>query len=115
MKRNTRMISVAMAAVLALTMTACGRGGSDQKEPETGNATETAAAQDCVYSAEQIAVQDSDGIMSDLNVENMAYKDGRLYAAGYSYSFSDSGNHILLNFAPDGSDLQYSIGRRRRF
>ena len=98
-----------MAAVLALTMTACGRGGRDQKEPETGNATETAAAQDCVYSAEQIAVQDSDGIMSDLNVENMAYKDGRLYAAGYSYSFSDSGNHILLNFAPDGSDLQYSM------
>ena len=100
-----------MAAVLVLTMTACGKGGGDQKEPaNTASGGDAAAeAQDCVYSAEQIAVDDADGVMSDLNVENMVYRDGRLYLAGYSYGFSNSGNHIMLNFAPDGSDLQYSM------
>lgn len=104
------MISALIAAVLALTMTACGKGGSEQKEPADSSAGVTeAAAQDCVYSAEQISVDDTDGILSDLNVENLVYRDGRLYLAGYSYGFSNSGNHIMLNFTPDGSDLQYSM------
>ena len=42
-------------------------------------------------------------------MESLTYKDGRLYSSGYSYSFSDSGTHAIANFAPDGSDLQYSL------
>ena len=107
MKRNTRMISVMMAIVLTLTMTACGKGGSDKKETDGGR--ETVSSGDYVYSAQPVALQDSDGFLADFNMENLTYKDGRLYSAGYSYSFSDSGTHAIANFAPDGSDLQYSL------
>ena len=101
------MISVVMAAVLALTMTACGKGGNDKKEPDGG--TQAAASSDCVYSAQPIELQDNEGFLADFNMENLICKDGRIYAAGYSYGFSDSGTHALVNFAPDGSDLQYSL------
>ena len=101
------MISVVMAAVLALTMAACGKGGNDKKEPDGG--TQAAASSDCVYSAQPIELQDNEGFLADFNMENLICKDGRIYAAGYSYGFSDSGTHALVNFAPDGSDLQYSL------
>ena len=101
------MISVVMAAVLALTMTACGKGGNDKKEPDGG--TQAAASSDCVYSAQPIELQDNEGFLADFNMENLICKDGRIYAAGYSYGFSDSGTHALVNFAPDGSGLQYSL------
>ena len=96
-----------MAAVLALTMAACGKGGNDKKEPDGG--TQAAASSDCVYSAQPIELQDNEGFLADFNMENLICKDGRIYAAGYSYGFSDSGTHALVNFAPDGSDLQYSL------
>ena len=96
-----------MAIVLTLTMTACGKGGSDKKETDGGR--ETVSSVDYVYSAQPVALQDSDGFLADFNMENLTYKDGRLYSAGYSYSFSDSGTHAIANFAPDGSDLQYSL------
>ena len=101
------MISVVMAAVLALTTAACGKGGSDKKEPDGG--PQAAASGDCVYSAQPVELQDNDGFLADFNMESLMYKDGRIYAAGYSYGFSDSGTHALVNFAPDGSDLQYSL------
>ena len=101
------MISVVMAAVLALTTAACGKGGSDKKEPDGG--TQAAVSGDYVYSAQPVELQDNDGSLADFNMENLMYKDGRIYAAGYSYGFSDSGTHALVNFAPDGSDLQYSL------
>ena len=101
------MISVVMAAVLALTTAACGKGGSDKKEPDGG--TQAAVSGDYVYSAQPVELQDKDGSLADFNMENLMYKDGRIYAAGYSYGFSDSGTHALVNFAPDGSDLQYSL------
>ena len=96
-----------MAAVLALTTAACGKGGSDKKEPDGG--TQAAVSGDYVYSAQPVELQDKDGSLADFNMENLMYKDGRIYAAGYSYGFSDSGTHALVNFAPDGSDLQYSL------
>ena len=96
-----------MAIVLTLTMTACGKGGSDKKETDGGN--ETVSSGDYVYSAQPVALQDSDGFLADFNMESLTYKDGRLYSSGYSYSFSDSGTHAIANFAPDGSDLQYSL------
>ena len=88
-------------------MTACGKGGSDKKETDGGN--ETVSSGDYVYSAQPVALQDSDGFLADFNMESLTYKDGRLYSSGYSYSFSDSGTHAIANFAPDGSDLQYSL------
>ena len=54
-------------------------------------------------------LQDNDGFLTDFNMDGLMYKDGRIYAAGYSYGFADSGTHALVNFAPDGSDLQYSL------
>ena len=96
-----------MAIVLTLTMTACGKGGSDKKETDGGNGTVSSG--DYVYSAQPVALQDSDGFLADFNMESLTYKDGRLYSSGYSYSFSDSGTHAIANFAPDGSDLQYSL------
>ena len=96
-----------MAIVLTLTMTACGKGDSDKKETDGGNGTVSSG--DYVYSAQPVALQDSDGFLADFNMESLTYKDGRLYSSGYSYSFSDSGTHAIANFAPDGSDLQYSL------
>ena len=96
-----------MAIVLTLTMTACGKEGSDKKETDGGNGTVSSG--DYVYSAQPVALQDSDGFLADFNMESLTYKDGRLYSSGYSYSFSDSGTHAIANFAPDGSDLQYSL------
>ena len=96
-----------MAAVLALTMAACGKGGNDKKEP--GAVTQTAASGDYVYSAQPVELQDNDGFLADFNMDSLMYKDGRIYAAGYSYGMTDSGTHALVNFAPDGSDLQYSL------
>ena len=101
------MISVVMAAVLALTMAACGKGGNDKKEPGAG--TQAAASVDYVYSAQPVELQDNDGFLADFNMDSLMYKDGRIYAAGYSYGMTDSGTHALVNFAPDGSDLQYSL------
>ena len=102
-----------MAAVLALTMTACGGGSSSSssggKEPQ-GGGTAAAADADCVYSSQQIVLEDEEeGFLDDMNVDSLAYRDGRLYATGYSLGYSDSGTHMLLNFNPDGSDLQYNM------
>ena len=86
-------------------MTACGGGSS---EPQTSGVTEAeSSSADCVYSAEQILLADQEGALGELNVDNIAYKDGRLYATGFTYG-DDTGSHVLLNFAQDGTDLQYS-------
>ena len=100
-----------MAVVLALTTTACGGGNSSSgggKDPQTGSAS--AVDTNCVYSSQQIVLEDEEeGFLDDLNVDSLAYRDGRLYATGYSLGYSDSGSHMLLNFNPDGSDLQYNM------
>ena len=96
-----------MAVVLALTTTACGGGNSSSgggKDPQGGSAS--AVDTNCVYSSQQIVLEDEEeGFLDDLNVDSLAYRDGRLYATGYSLGYSDSGSHMLLNFNPDGSDL----------
>ncbi|MBP3879178.1 MAG: hypothetical protein J6D46_02570, partial [Lachnospiraceae bacterium] len=113
MRRITRMISAATAAVLALTMTACGGASSSSssgaKDPQSG-AGAAAVNADCVYSSQQIVLEDEEeGFLNDLNVDSLAFKDGRLYATGYSLGSSDSGSHVLMNFNPDRSDLQYNM------
>ena len=102
-----------MAAVLALTMTACGGASSSSssgaKDPQGGAGTAAVNA-DCVYSSQQIVLEDEEeGFLNDINVDSLAFKDGRLYATGYSLSNSESGSHVLMNFNPDGSDLQYNM------
>ena len=54
-------------------------------------------------------IDDEDGILTDLNIDSLAYRDGRLYATGSSYGYDDAGSHVLMNFAPDGSDFQYTL------
>ena len=103
------MISALLAAVLALSMTACGKGGSGSDQNETGSGAASAESTDCVYSSEQIVIDDEDGILTDLNIDSLAYRDGRLYATGSSYGYDDAGSHVLMNFAPDGSDFQYTL------
>ena len=93
------------AAVLALTMTAC--GGGSNNTGNSGEKPEETATADCVYSAEQIVLEDEEGNLQDLNIDHLAYRDGRLYATGFSYGNSDMGSHVLLDFATDGSDLRY--------
>ena len=99
-----------MAAVLTLTLTACGGGSSEKKDSGKENTPEAVAADStgCVYSAEQIAIEDEEGMLGELNVEQLSYLNNRLYATGFSYGDMDMGSHVLLNFAPDGSDLQYT-------
>lgn len=99
-----------MAAVLTLTLTACGGGSSDKKDSGKENTPEAATADsaDCVYNAEQVVIEDEEGMLGELNVEALSYMNGRMYATGFSYADADMGSHVLLNFAPDGSDLQYT-------
>ena len=110
-----RVLCAVMAAVLTLTLAACGKGGSEQKEPGagtgavTGAGGETAAAVDCVYNAEQLMLSDDEGLLGDINIDGMAYSSGRLYATGFSFGELDTGTHILMNFGPDGSDMQYNL------
>ena len=68
-----------MAAVLALTMTACGGGSSSSsssgggKEPQ-GGGTAAAADADCVYSSQQIVLEDEEeGFLDDMNVDSLAW------------------------------------------
>lgn len=105
-----------MAAVLALTMTACG-GGGNTSDPGSGGGsgsgsgtgTEAVSSADCVYSTESIILEDEDGYLEDLSIDNLAYRDGRIYGTGFVYgSDADMGSHVLLNFGADGSDLQYT-------
>ena len=102
-----------MAAVLALSMTACGGGSSNSggsgKDSQSGGSSAEVNAE-CVYNSQQIILEDEEeGFLDDLNVDSLAYRDGRLYATGYSLANADSGSHMLMNFKPDGSDLQYSL------
>lgn len=97
-----------MAAILALSMTACGGGSSEKPDAGSEPAAESSGT-DCVYSSEQVILEDTDGMLEGLTVDNLLYKDGRIYAKGFTYGGFDTGVHILLNFNPDGSDLQYSI------
>ena len=98
------------AAVLALTMAACGGGsssGGGGEKPAAGGGETESADTNCVYSAEQI-ILDDEGALGDLSVDGLYYKDGKLYATGFYYGDSDTGSHVLLNFDPDGSNLQFS-------
>ena len=94
---------------MALTLTACGGSSSDQKGNEGGSAASPAADQNCAYSAQQVFLEDGQGILADVNLERLSYIDGKLYATGYSYGFSDAGSHILVNMDPDGANLKYSM------
>ena len=98
-----------MAAVLALSLTACG-GSSDGGGTGSsgGGETQTSSAQN-VYSAEEVVLSDEEGMLEDMSVEGLTFCDGRLYAKGFVFGENDSGSHVLLHFAPDGSDLQYSL------
>ena len=107
MKHYTRMISIATAAVLALSLTACGGKSDGNSAPETGKDPSSSAEN--VYSAEELILNDEDGMLEDMSVEGLTFCDGRLYAKGFSFGENDSGSHVLLNFAPDGSDLQYAM------
>ena len=96
------------AAVLALSLTACSGGNSDGNNGKGNDKTPSSSAQS-VYSAEELVLSDEEGMLEDMSVEGLTYCDGRLYAKGFSFGDNDSGSHILLNFAPDGSDLQYTM------
>ena len=96
------------AAVLALSLTACSGGNSDGNNGKGNDKTPSSSAQS-VYSAEELVLSDEEGMLEDMSVEGLTYCDGRLYAKGFSFGDYDSGSHILLNFAPDGSDLQYTM------
>ena len=110
-KFGTRAVSMMTAAVLALTLAACGGKTEGSKpSPQGGEAQqEAASAADCVYSAEQLMLIDDEGLLTDLNVDGLAYRDGRLYATAFSFGEWDIGTHLLMNFKPDASDLQYSM------
>ena len=94
---------------MALTLTACGGSSSDQNGNEGGSAASPAADQSCAYSAQQVFLEDGQGVLADVNLERLSYIDGKLYATGYSYGFSDAGSHILVNMDPDGTNLKYSM------
>ena len=98
------------AAVLALSLTACGSGNSDGNSGSgsAGGKEPSSSAQN-VYSSEEVVLNDEEGMLEDMSVEGLTYCNGRLYAKGFSFGDNDSGSHILLNFAPDGSDLQYTM------
>jgi len=115
-KVSARAAGALMAAVLAVTLAACGgsggsSGGGSGKPAEQGGGTQNEAASpaDCVYSAEQLMLTDSEGLLTDLNVDGLAYRDGKLYATAFSFGEWDMGTHLLMNFDPDGSDMQYSM------
>ena len=105
------------AAVLTLSLVACGGGkenetaapdqGTAGKE-QTQAADETEDRTNWVYSAQQLAVEDETGELSDLSIDNLYYKDGRFYATGFYFGDSYTGSHVILNFAADGTDLVYS-------
>ena len=83
--RPARLISAVLAAVLALTLAACGGGngggsGSSGKpaEQQGGSAAPEAASTDCVYSAEELVLTDDEGLLTDLNVESLVNRDERL-------------------------------------
>ena len=114
--RPARLISAVLAAVLALTLAACGGGngggsGSSGKpaEQQGGSAAPEAASTDCVYSAEELVLTDDEGLLTDLNVESLVNRDERLYATAFSFGEWDMGTHLLMNFNKDGSDMQYSM------
>ena len=93
MKKLKKMISLLTAAVLTLSVAACGGGtGSESASPDAGSAgkEETQAADSAdrnnwVYSAEQLAIEDETGELGDLSIDNLYYKDGRFYATGFYF------------------------------
>ena len=113
-KFGTRAVSILTAAALVLTLAACGgkggSSGSGKPAAQGGEAQqEAASAADCVYSAEQLMLIDDEGLLTDLNVDGLAYRNARLYATAFSFGEWDMGTHLLMNFNPDASDLQYSM------
>ena len=74
-----------MAAVLALSLTACG-GSSDGggTGSDGGGETQTSSAQN-VYSAEEVVLSDEEGMLEDMSVEGLTFCDGRLYAKGFVF------------------------------
>ena len=98
-----------MTASLILTLSACGggsEGSGDNSAPSGGQ--ETAAAADYVYSAEQVIIEDEAGELGDLSIDNLFFKDGKLYATGFYFGDSFTGSHVIMTFNPDGTDLQYT-------
>ena len=106
-----------LAAVLALTLAACGgngggnggSGSSGKPAEQQGGAAAEASSADCVYSAEELVLTDDEGLITDLNVETLVNRDNRLYATAFSFGEWDMGTHLLMNFKEDGSDMQYSM------
>ena len=98
-----------MTASLILTLSACGGGseGSGENSAPSGG-QETAAAADYVYSAEQVIIEDEAGELGDLSIDNLFFKDGKLYATGFYFGDSFTGSHVIMTFNPDGTDLQYT-------
>ena len=116
--RPARLISAVLAAVLALSLAACGgngggnaggSGGSGKPAEQQGGAEAEVSSADCVYSAEELVITDDEGLLSDLNVEALANRNDRLYATAFSFGDWDVGTHLLMNFKPDGSDMQYNM------
>ena len=67
------MICIMTAAVLALTMAACGGGsssGGGGEKPAAGGGETESADTNCVYSAEQI-ILDDEGALGDLSVDGL--------------------------------------------
>ena len=109
MKQLKKMISLLVTASLILTLSACGGGseGSGENSAPSGG-QETAAAADYVYSAEQVIIEDEAGELGDLSIDNLFFKDGKLYATGFYFGDSFTGSHVIMTFNPDGTDLQYT-------
>ncbi|MDO5456011.1 MAG: hypothetical protein Q4F25_03730, partial [Eubacteriales bacterium] len=105
-----KWISLALSAVMAVSLAACG-GGSGSEGGNGGNGgngggqTSEAVDVNCVYSAEQLML-DSGEDLTDLTLNTLRYVDDYIYASGYSYSDFGEGSHVLLKFSPSGDDVE---------
>ena len=102
MKKYRRWTSLALCAVLTVSLAACGGGGSAGKDGEDGTKQ---VDPNCVYEAQQLML-DTGEDLSDLSLNTIRFVDDYIYASGYNYGDDDTGNNVLLKFSPDGADIE---------
>lgn len=94
-KTVTKILSIMLTGVMALSLTACGKGESKQ------NLAANAAARENVYKIEEIEFPEKvDGIRS------LEVREGKIIATGYAYNDNYATKEMVFRCNIDGSEME---------
>ena len=104
-KFGKRVIAAGLAAVLAVSMCACGKDGSSKG----GKNENSALAKENVYRETPVTMPEflDDPENGSVNVQDLAYRDGKVYMIVQTRDYmTDETAIYVLSMKTDGSELE---------